>query len=41
MNSELKKEIEDHFHYRWEKDKLAAFRDDSDVAIFDQLPIDT
>ena len=41
LDLDLKKQIEEHFEYRWQQDKLAAFRDDADLSIFDQLPIDT
>ena len=38
LDPDLKKRIEAHFDYRWENDKLQAFRDDSDVTIFNQMP---
>lgn len=41
IDNELKLEIEDHFEYRWSKDKLWAFKTDADMSVFQQLPIDT
>jgi hypothetical protein len=38
LDKHLKKRIEDHFTYRWSKDKLMAFQEDSDLSIFGQLP---
>jgi hypothetical protein len=34
----LKKQIEAHFDYRFQHDKLIAFRNVDDLSIFDQLP---
>lgn len=38
VNPEIKKTIENHFDYLWEHDKLQAFRDEADLAIFSQMP---
>lgn len=38
LNIELKNRIEAHFTYRWQNDKLMAFRDEQDLSIFSQLP---
>lgn len=41
IDESLKHTMEEHFEFRWQQDKLAAFRDPSDEAILGQLPIDT
>jgi hypothetical protein len=38
LNKELKNKIEAHFEYRWEHDKLQAFRDAQDISVYDQMP---
>lgn len=38
VDLQLKKTIEAHFDFRFQNDKLIAFRDDQDISMFDQLP---
>lgn len=38
MDYKLKKDIEAHFDYRFNNDKLIAFREEKDLSIFEQLP---
>ena len=41
MNIKLKRKIEDHFEYKWTKDRNMAFKIEGDLALLSQLPITT
>jgi hypothetical protein len=38
LKDDLKLKIEDFFDYKWNNDRLTAFREDADMNIYDQLP---
>lgn len=38
IKNELKEQIESHFRYKWRQDKVQAFVDEADLALFSELP---
>lgn len=40
IDTDLKKKIETHFAYKWNNDKSFAFEDETDLRLYDELPLE-